>query len=451
MTSENAGNIDRIRDALNQGNLEEAAAYLRTLPAADIAELIVHLPDPIGASALEGLSASDVSAVLEYLLPKGPDSLASVLTMPLDSLVPVLEKTSPGTSARLLRTFPDEQRQAVLERINDSELVRQLIAEEEETAGALTTTEFLALRVGMTVDQATTTIRRSPGLTQKFERLFVVDGEERLVGGLSFRDLLLANARTPLTKVMEEVPITVSSDTDQEECARLMERYHLEALPIVDEQRRLLGFVDLTDVLDVAEEEATEDMYQIVGLSGQESVASSVWVSFRRRLPWLSVNLLTVFAAASVVAVFEPTIARAAILAAFLPIVGGQAGNATIQTVTIIVRSIALGEVTGRNGTQVLIKETMLGLLQGTAFGLVVGLAGLLWTQDPRLAIALGVALALNMVAAGAGGVLIPLGLRRFGVDPALASGVFGTTTTDVLGFAFLLGLATVTLNAFGA
>ena len=189
--------------------------------------------------------------------------------MSLGALIPVLDRTSPGTSARLLRTFPDERRQVVLERINDSELVRLLIAEGEETAGALTTTEFLALRVGMTVDQATTTIRRSPGLTQNFERLFVVDGQERLFGGLSFRDLLLANERAPLSTVMEEVPITVSSDTGQEECARLMERYHLEALPIVDEQRRLLGFVDLTDVLDVAEEEATEDMYQIVGLSGQ--------------------------------------------------------------------------------------------------------------------------------------------------------------------------------------
>ena len=229
-----------------------------------------------------------------------------------------------------------------------------------------------------------------------------------------------------------------------------MERYRLDTLPTVDENGRLLGFIGLPEALRVAEGEATEDMYMIVGLSAEESVQTGIARSIRLRMPWLFVNLITAFAAAAVVGMFESTIARAAVLAAFLPIVGGQGGNAIIQTVTIAVRSIALGELTLRNARKILAKEVVLGLAHGAAMGLVAAVAAFLWSQELVLSIALGVAMLVNMLVAGAAGVLIPLILRRFGVDPALAAGIFGTTVTDIVGFGALLALAAVSIGVLG-
>ena len=450
MTTQESIDLDRLQRRIAEGEIDAAVAELRLIRPADQADLIQQLPDNDERAVLSSLSAAQVSAILEYLVPDGHAALAPLAALPTDILTSVLDRTPSGTAARVLRAFPDERRTEVLNTLRERSPVEVLVAQEEETAGALVTTDFMALRQGMTVDQATRAIRETALLSDVLEGLFVVDQGDKLVGSLSFRDLLLADPQTPLTRVMERDPLSVPAGEDQEECARVMQRYHLETLPIVDDNRKLMGFIDLSDVLEVAEDEATEDMYMIVGLSADESVASPLWTSLRRRLPWLALNLLTAFFAAGVVAFFESTIAKAAILAAFLPIVGGQGGNATVQTVTIIVRSIALGEVTFRNARRVLLKETTLGLFHGLAIGIVAASVAFIWSQNAALSAILGIAMVLNMVAAGAAGVLIPLGLRRFGVDPALAAGIFATTVTDVLGFTFLLGLAAVTIAVLG-
>ena len=450
MTMVDRTNWEQFQQQLSERGLAAAAGILRGLPAADRADLVHQLPAAHRVAVLTALSASDVSEMLEYLVSMGSETMESVGQLPIEALTLVLDRTPIGTVARVLRAFGEERRLATLATLRDAAAVGELVAQEEDTAGALVTTDFMALRVGMTAEQATRSIRRTRPSNEHLERLFVVDRENRLAGNISFRDLFLAEGRTPLSSIMTPETISVLPDTDQEECARLMERYHLQALPIVDAAGKLIGFIDISDVLEVAEDEATEDMYRLVGLNEEEAIASSVWSSLRSRLPWLSLNLATVFAAAGVVALFESTVARVAILAAFLPVVGGQGGVATMQTITIMVRSIALGDVSGRTWRRVLVKETVLGLLQGLSTAVAAGVAVLVWTQDVKLAAVLAGALVLVMMVAGLSGVLIPIGLRRAGIDPALASGVFGTTITDIFGFAFLLGLATLVLHTFG-
>ncbi|MEO6183361.1 MAG: magnesium transporter, partial [Verrucomicrobiota bacterium] len=221
-------------------------------------------------------------------------------------------------------------------------------------------------------------------------------------------------------------------------------------LPVVDENGRLVGVVRANDVLGIAQHEATEDMQLMVGLSGEERALTPWTKSIRTRLPWLLVNLATAFLAAAVVGFFESTIAQWTVLAIFLPIVAGQGGNAGAQTLTVIIRDLALGEISPGDGRKALKKELLLGLANGLAIGLVVGVLGYLWKGQAILGCVIGLAMLLNMAAAALAGVLIPFGLKAAKIDPALASSIFVTTVTDVAGFFFFLGLATLALHWWG-
>lgn len=242
----------------------------------------------------------------------------------------------------------------------------------------------------------------------------------------------------------------VRADADQEELARQFEHYHYLGLPVLDAEGRLVGVVKASDALDVASKEATEDMQLMVGLSGEERALTPWSQSIRWRLPWLYINLATAFLAASVVGLFEGTIAKWTALAVFMPIVAGQGGNAGMQTLTVIIRDLALGEITLRDGRRALVKEIILGLLNGLAIGSVVGLVGWWWKGSILLGLVAGTAMLLNQLAAAVAGVVIPLGLKFLRLDPAQASSIFLTTVTDVAGFFFFLGLATLGLKWLG-
>lgn len=450
MTLPETLDTERLAERIAAGDAAAVAAELREQLPADAADVINQLPDHTKVDVLSHLSARDVSAMLEYLVRHGERAIMPLARLPGESLTAIFNRTPLGTAARVLREMPGGVRSEIVGTLSEQDFLRNLLAQEEETAGALVTTEFLALRERMTAMQAQAAIRNAEALTRRLSRVFVVDEDDRLSGSVSFRQLLLAPPGASLSRIMDRDPISVPAGTDQEECARIMERYRLDTLPTVDTDGRLLGFIDLPEMMRVAEGEATEDMYMIVGLNAEESVQTGIARSIRLRMPWLFVNLITAFAAAAVVGMFESTIAKAAVLAAFLPIVGGQGGNAIIQTVTIAVRSIALGELTLRNARRVLVKEIVLGLTHGAALGVVAGAVAFVWSQDFWLSVALGAAMLINLIVAGAAGVLIPLILRRFGVDPALAAGIFGTTVTDVVGFGVLLALAAVSIGVLG-
>ena len=245
---------------------------------------------------------------------------------------------------------------------------------------------------------------------------------------------------------MDPDVMIVTTDTDEEECAHVMQHYHLDQLPVVDTEKHLLGIIMSEDVIDVISEQATEDMYKLAGMAG-ERVSGPLRVSLRNRLPWLTLNLATTFLAALVISMFESTIARVVTLAVFLPVVAGQGGIGGTQALTLVVRGMALGEITKRGGLRLLRREVVLGILHGLILGVAVGLVAYLWKGNYMLGVVLGLAMIGNMIIAGLSGAGIPLLLTRLKIDPAVASAVFVTTCTDVIGFLLFLGLATVLIR----
>ena len=276
---------------------------------------------------------------------------------------------------------------------------------------------------------------------ENINSVLVVDGQHRLVGSLSVTRLALARSHALVGDIMDREFTSVTAETDQEECARVMERYNLSILPVVDREGQLTGVILAEDLVDVVEEEATEDMFRIASVSG-ERIAGSLSNSLRSRLPWLYINLATAFLAAVVVSLFESTISRVVALAVFLPVVASQGGIGGTQTVTLVVRSMALGELPRRLGLRLLIRELALGSIHGVALGVVVGLVAYLWKGNFTLGLILGVAMLGNMLVAGMAGAGVPLLLRHLRMDPAVSSAVFVTTFTDVIGFVLFLGMA---------
>ena len=263
---------------------------------------------------------------------------------------------------------------------------------------------------------------------------------------INLRALILADPHQTIEEVMQREVISIQVDTDQEEIAQLFAHYDQLALPVVDSEKRLVGVITIDDVVDVLEEEATEDIYHLAQVGANAGLLAPFPPALRNRLPWLYVNLFTAILAATVVAFFQDTIAAVAVLAVFLPIVASEGGNAGNQTMTIVVRSLALGETDVSSAWQILRHELLLGAVHGVLLGLSIALIAWVWQGNPALGLVIGVAMLANLLVAAGVGVLVPITLRRVGVDPALASSVFVTTATDVAGFAVFLGLATYML-----
>ena len=298
----------------------------------------------------------------------------------------------------------------------------------------------------MTVDQALDHLRKSATREGVFY-VYVVDDHEHLVGLVPLRRLITADPSTPVHAIRRTDVVSVTADTDQEEVARLVTKHHLLAVPVVDRDNRLLGTITIDDVIDVIHEEATEDIHRLGGVSADETIFDPAGKVVRRRLFWLLVNLPTAVLAATVVGLFEPSIQALAALAVFMPIVAGMGGNAGIQTFTVIVRAIALGDLTLANTRKVLFREVLIGLANGVGAGTVAGLIAYFWKGDPLLGLILGVAMITNMLVAALAGTLVPVALKRLRVDPAVATGVVVTTFTDCSGFLSFLGLATLLMR----
>jgi magnesium transporter len=317
-----------------------------------------------------------------------------------------------------------------------------------DSAGGIMQDRFIALPGDATLADCQEQLRR---LTEEdmpsAAYLYAIDSDRRLIGVVPIRDLVFRKSDRLVREVMNPTVRFVSIDDDRETVARLFAQNRYLALPVLDRTGRLAGVIEARQVIGIVQDEATEDMQLMVGLSGEERTFTPWRTSLGPRLTWLLVNLATTFLAAAVVGLFEETIAKWTVLAVFLPIVAGQGGNAGMQTLTVIIRGMALGELQGRAAWAALGKEATLGLLNGLAIGLVVGLAGWWWKGSLVLGAVVAVAMVLNMVAAALSGVVIPAALRMAKIDPALASSIFLTTVTDVAGFFFFLGLAAVAMR----
>jgi magnesium transporter len=435
-----------LEHLLEAHDVEGALDLARKLHGAELADALEHLADDARAEVLLALDAETTADALNYveahfrgkLLANLPsDQIAETLTLEDDDIATDVVQALPhDTAAEVLEALPAERREAI----------DALLVHAEHTAGGRMTGQLITVAPEATVDDVLAQLRSAPlDVSQPFY-LYVCGEQRSLQGVLNLRTLIAAPTTARADSLMLADPITVRVDSDQEDAARVLKQYKLLALPVVDEHGHIVGSLTHDDLLDVLEDEATEDMFRIVGVSEDEDLRS-IWRSVRHRLPWLTVNLITVLAAAWVISFFEDTLARVAVLAAFLPVVGGMGGNAGIQTLTVVVRSIALGRLELRDTLAVAGHELAGGAIVGLVTGALVGAVTIAWQGNPWLGAVVAVALLANVIVGVVAGVLIPMTMHRLRQDPALSSGIWLTTATDLAGFLVFLGLAALLID----
>jgi len=426
---------------MESGEKSQALELFAVLHPVDQGEVLDGLPKEHSQSLLDDLDAAVVAEILEYLEPE--ESVEMIGDRAPAELAEVLNLTGPDVAVDLLRQMPEDKQNETLEAMADPAEVTELLQYQDDTAGGLMTLDYPVVNDKTTTPNALDQLRLLGEDAEDINSVLVVDDEQRLVGSLSITRLALARSNVVVGDIMDPEINSVTAETDQEECAKVMQRYNLDVLPVLDSEGRLSGVILDDDLVDVVVEEATEDMFRIASVGG-ERIAGPLTNSLRSRLPWLYINLATAFLAAVMVSLFETTITRVVALAVFLPVVASQGGIGGTQTVTLVVRSMALGEVPRRLGFRLLARELALGLIHGVALGIVVGFVAYLWKGNVTLGIVLGLAMLGNMLVAGMFGAGVPLLLRQLRMDPAVSSAVFVTTFTDVIGFVLFLGLAAI-------
>jgi len=403
---------------------KERLILLNIIPDELCGDTLLELPEGMQEDLLAALHPSDIEAVVEHL---DSDDVADILQ--------AVDKNIADTIIERLE--PEERRE-----------VEPLLEHDEESAGGLMQTELFKVRGDWPVSKVLEVLRRWGREIDNLNYIFVVDDEDRLQGVLPLRELLLSEPETNILQVADEDFPRALARQDQEDVAHIFEKYDVLALPVVDEDGVLVGRITADDILDVVQEEATEDMFRLAALSDQDDLAEPVGITAWRRGVWLAVNLGTAILASIVISQFQATLTQIVALAILMPIVASMGGIAGTQTLTVIVRGIALGRVTFENSRRALVKEVAVSLVTGTCFAILMGVVASNWFPDlgMKLGLIIATAMLINLIAAGLAGSLIPLTLQRINVDPALASGTILTTVTDVVGFFAFLGLATVFL-----
>jgi magnesium transporter len=441
--------LDSVKRLVRLGATANLLNLLQKQHPADLAQIFGELQERDRQAAFSLLADRNGRLAMEAVSELGPEAGAALLaTRPAEEIARLAQEIPSDDAAALIDYLPEDLSSAVLDlmRPKESGVVENLLEYAERTAGRIMNPHVFALNEDMTVGESITELQTTRDVEMVFY-LYVVDSRRHLVGVVSLRRLLLVSPETPLKRIMTADLITARVDMDQEEVARQVAAYNLLAIPVVDEENKLVGIITVDDVIDVIKDEATEDIYRLAGVSTDERAFTPASESLRKRLPWLGVNLGTAFVASMVVGLFARqggVLDTRAYLAALMPIVAGMGGNAGTQTLTVIVRGIALGELTWANARKALLKEVLVGIGNGVALGAVAAVVAGLVLGNTMVGVVLGLAMVVNMFVAALAGTLVPLGLRAANIDPALASSVFITTMTDVFGFLAFLGLATL-------
>lgn len=386
----------------------------------NLADILLELPEGILEELMDRISDERLTSLLNDM---ATDDAVFVLTLLDDDRVdPILRAVEPIHRERIehLRTYPPK------------------------TAGSLMTSEMVIIEESLTVEQAIDEIRKHGEESEFIFYVYVTSVASTFVGVVPIRRLISAKPKRLVGEIMVTNPIAVNAMDHQEEVAAITARYNLLAVPVVDANFKLLGVITVDDVIDVLQDEATEDMYLMQGLSDEDRVYSPMSKSVRKRFPWMVLNLGTAFLAASVIGFFEASIAKAVVLATFMPVVAGMGGNGGTQTLTVITRGIALGELSFSDGKSAVLKQFGIGFINGAGVGMLTGLVAWFWKGNPYLGAVLFLAMMINMSIAGLAGAAVPLLLKALGLDPALGGGVIVTTFTDVFGFMAFLGLSTL-------
>jgi magnesium transporter len=436
--------VEEITRCIKAGDASFLREVVAELHEADVGDLIEAL-EPDDRVSLVELTGADFhfsalnevdDAVREEILEElEPETVAEgVRELESDDAVELLEGLDEADQEEILEKLPRPERIAIERRL----------LYPEDSAGRRMQTEFITVPPDWTVGQAIDYMRETPDLPDRFYEIYAVDANRRWQGAIPLDVLLRSRRPVPLADLIDEDRRRVAVTDDLEEVARLFGKYNLVAAPVVDAQDRLVGVITVDDVVDVIEEEADEDLKALGGVTSDEELSDNVWTIAKGRFNWLLVNLATAFLASSVLGLFEGQLEKMVALAVLAPIVASQGGNAATQTMTVAVRALATRELGSSNAVRVVIREALVGLVNGLAFAIITGVAAVAWFRIPGLGIVIGLAIICNLIAGALGGILIPIVLERVRADPAVASGTFVTTVTDVVGFFSFLGIATL-------
>ncbi|MBW4453188.1 MAG: magnesium transporter [Nostoc indistinguendum CM1-VF10] len=441
-----------IRDLLTETtDLNQLKWDLNRLQPVDVGDYITQLPEKERAIAFRLLNKAQAIDVFEYLPTEVQEELINSLhdvqvvqlveAMSPDERAELFDELPAGVIKRLLQELSPEQRQATA----------TILGYPEGTAGRVMTTEYVRLRQGLTVGEALSKIRRQDEDKESIYYAYVTDDNRTLVRVVSLRQLLFTFPDVFIKDIASDRVIKVTTETPQEEVARIMQRYDLIAIPVVDREDRLVGIVTIDDVMDILEEEATEDIQKLAGVSGDEAALSSPLLTIRNRLPWLLGIMALYIGAASAIAPFQSVIAAVPVLAVIMPIFSNTGGTVGIQSLTVTIRGLGVGEVTPKDTMKILRKELLAGLGTAVVLAATMILLSLIWArpQERWVALIAGMVMATNTIVAVTLGTLLPMGLKRLKLDPALVSGPLVTTMLDTIGFLTFLSLISLALNIF--
>ena len=413
-------------------DLLAAARTLETMPEEEVVEVLKTLPPALAAKAVRQLQVSYAAAVLR-------DAEA-------DHFREIAAGLEPYHAASIFMHLPREARDRLLQHLPDKlkREIQEHLAYPENSVGRLMSTNFLVFRECIRVQEAIERIRALSAKRFPDSYAYVVDEQDHLKGVMNMRDLLLAAPDKTLESVMRKEVFALHCFVDREEAAMEFSKRRYFAAPVVDSDHRILGIIKAEQLIQGVQEEFVEDLQRMVGAGGDERTFSPVTYSLKKRLPWLHVNLITAFLAAAVVALFEDTIAKITVLAVFLPVVAGQGGNAGAQSLAVVMRGLVMREIPRARVKELVLKETWMGAVSGTVTGVVTAMVAWAWHGNPWLGLVIGLAMIVNLLAAGFSGAFIPIAMKAVGLDPAQCSSIILTTVTDVVGFFSFLGFAVV-------
>jgi magnesium transporter len=436
--------------------VEEITRCIKAPDAAFLRQVVAELHEADLGDLIGALDAEDRVSLVELT---GTDFDFSALNEVDDTVrEEILEELEPETVAEgvrelesddaveLLEGLDEEDQEEILEKLPPSEReeIERSLDYPEGSAGRRMQTDVITVPPHWTVGQAIDYMRETPDLPDRFYEIYVVDPNRLWRGAVPLDVLLRARRPVTLTELIEEDRRRVLVEDDQEEVARMFGKYNLVAAPVVDAQDRLVGVITIDDVVDVIEEEADEEIKALGGVTSDEELSDNFWTIAKGRFNWLLINLATAFLASSVLGLFEGQLEKMVALAVLAPIVASQGGNAATQTMTVAVRALATRELGSSNAFRVVMRELLVGVVNGIGFAVITGIVAVAWFRLPGLGVVIGLAMVCNLVAGALGGILIPMVLEKVRADPAVASGTFVTTVTDVVGFFSFLGIATL-------
>ena len=426
---------------------EELEEFFEENHSVDIAESFEELDDSEILKVFELMDDEKKASILEEADEELQEKIIDLIDV--EEVIDIFGHMSPDDIADILGYIDFQKSKVILENMkrSDANKLRELLGYEEDTAGGIMTTRYIAFKEHLLIKDVMSKIKMIAPKTEVIETIFVLNDKKELIGIADLRDILISPDDTPLSDITNENVISAHAEDDQEEVAMLVSKYDLNVLPVINKKNHMLGIITVDDIIDVIQEENTEDILKLGGVSEDENIDSSFLFSVKRRLPWLAINLITAFIASTTVGLFSDTISKVVILAAAMPIVAGMGGNAGTQTLSVTIRGIALGELDTKDTLRIVLKELMVGIINGATLGLLTGFVMFLLHGNPFLGVIIFLAMMGNMALACSIGFLVPVTLKYLKIDPALASSVILTTFTDTCGFFMYLGLATLFIN----